>query len=67
MGHPAEQSEARAIVADRGVVGFPTAGASNEVLASDPFTQEIDQASLAALVKFFQLLAQWHREANSPC
>jgi hypothetical protein len=67
MGRPAAHSEVRATATDRGVVGFQAAGVPDEVLTSDAVAQELDQSSLAVLVKFFQLLDRWHWEANSPC
>jgi hypothetical protein len=36
-------------------------------MASGPGAQELDESSLTALVKFFQLLDRWHREADSQC
>ena len=65
MVRPAEHAEAPAETADRGMAGFKTARV--EVLASELVTQGLDESSLAVLVKFFQLLDRWHREANSRC
>lgn len=66
MGRSAQPTEASVETADRGMVGCNAAKVAR-VLASDPDTQELDESSLAILVKFFQLLDRWHREANSRC
>jgi len=63
MVRRAEHAEAPVGTVDRDMAGFKTARV--EVLASDPVTQKLDESSLAVLVKFFQLLDRWHREANS--
>ena len=65
MVRPAERAEAPVGTADRGMAGFKTARV--EVLASELVTQGLDESSLAVLVKFFQLLDRWHREATPRC
>jgi hypothetical protein len=66
MVRPAANMEAPIGTANRGPVGFEAARVS-ELLASEPVTQGLDESSLAVLVKFFQLLDRWHREASSRC
>ncbi len=65
MGRPAIHPYVQGRPADRGMVGFDAARV--QALASEPAIPELDEPSLAVLVKFFQLLDRWHREANSRC
>jgi hypothetical protein len=65
MGRPATNSDVPRTAAYRSAVGFDAASVG--VMASEPAIPELDESSLVVLVKFFQLLDHWHREANSRC